>query len=168
MNNRLSIRFTYFIGFLLIVALLGTAAYLELYEGINPCPLCILQRIVLIALGVIFFFAMVFKTNRIVQYLLGLLGLMVSLGGVLLAGRQVWLQHIPQDGMGECGVSLQYMFKIFPFYEAIKHIWRGGIECSQHDWEFLRLSLAEWSFLWFVGFFILGLIQLKRLTNTKG
>lgn len=162
MNNAISIRFTYLIGFFLIAGLLGLAVYLEVYEGINPCPLCVLQRMVLITLGVIFFFAMVFKINKIGQFLFGLVSLLVSLAGVLLAGRQVWLQHIPQNGMGECGISLQYMFKIFPFTEAIKHVWKGGIECSQHDWEFLHLSLAEWSLIWFVIFFILSLIQLKR------
>ncbi len=163
--NTLSIRFTYFIGFLLIAVLLGMAAYLEVYEGINPCPLCVLQRIVLIALGVIFFFAMVLKSNKIGQWIFGSMATLISLGGILLSGRQVWLQHMPQNGMGECGISLQYIFKIFPFTEAIQHVWKGGIECSQHDWEFLRLSLAEWSFIWFIVFFILSLVQLKRLAR---
>src|SRR4029079_18710998 len=162
MNNMMSTRLTYFIGFIIIAALLGMAAYLEVYEGINPCPLCILQRIVLIALGVIFFFGMVLRINKIGYFLFGVLGLIVSLGGILLSGRQVWLQNVPQNGLGECGVSLQYMFKIFPFTEALKHVWRGGTECSQRDWEFLHLSLAEWSLICFVIFFILVIVQLKR------
>lgn len=162
MNNTISIRLTYFVGFLIIVSLLGMAAYLEIYQGINPCPLCILQRIVLITLGVIFFFGMVLRINKIGYCMFGVLGLIVSLGGILLSGRQVWLQNVPQEGLGECGVSLQYMFKIFPVTEALQHVWRGGTECSQHDWEFLHLSLAEWSLIWFIVFFILVIVQLKR------
>lgn len=165
MNNTFSIRLTYFIGLLLIIFLLGLATYLEVYEGINPCPLCVMQRIVLIALGVIFFFAMLIKSNNFLHYFLGICSFIISLSGVLLSGRQVWLQHIPSHGMGECGISLQYLFKIFTFTEALQHLWKGGIECSQHDWEFLHLSLAEWSLLWFVVFFMLALFQLKRLLS---
>ena len=165
MNNTSSIRLTYFLGLILIVVLLSIATYLEVYVGINPCPLCILQRVVLVALGVIFFFAMLIKSSRFFQYLLGFLSFLVNLRGILLSGRKVWLQHIPQNGMGECGISLQYLFKIFSFSEALKHIWKGGIECSQHDWEFLGLSLAEWSLFWFIVFFILVLLQLKRLLS---
>lgn len=165
MNNVWSIRFSYFIGCMLIAALLGMAAYLEVYKGINPCPLCILQRIVLLTLGIIFFLAMALKIKKTGNILFGILGLITSLGGILLAGRQVWLQHAPPAGLGECGVSLQYMFKIFPLMEALKHVWQGGIECSQHGWVFMHLSLAEWSLLWFVLFFIFVIVQIKRAAN---
>lgn len=167
MSNAIkSIRFTYLIGLMLIIGLLGAAAYLEIYKGINPCSLCILQRGVLVALGVIFLIALVL-TKKISHIICGCLGLITALLGILLAGRQVWLQHMPQNGSGECGISLPYLFKIFSFPEAIKHLWRGGIECSQHGWVFLHLSLAEWSLLWFLIFFILVMVQVKRVLNNK-
>jgi protein dithiol:quinone oxidoreductase len=162
MINKTSIRFTYFIGFLGIILLLGIASYLEIYKGINPCPLCILQRVIMIMLGVIFFFAMILRLHKLGYLLSGLLGIIVSLSGILLSGRQVWLQNIPQIGLGECGISLQYMFKIFSFTEALQHVWRGGTECSQQGWVFLHLSLAEWSLICFLLFFLLAIIQLKR------
>lgn len=162
MRNASKIRFSYFLGFILIAFLLGLAEYLEVYKGMIPCPLCMLQRVVLIVLGVIFFIGMVFRMKGLGHVVLSLLSLLTSLGGILLSGRQVWLQHRPPSNLGECGVSLSYMFKTFPLMDGLKQVWTGGMECSQQGWVFLHLTLAEWSLLGFLGFFALVIIQLKR------
>ena len=93
--------------------------------------------------------------------MLNLISFATCFCGILLSGRQVWLQHVPPNGLGECGISLTYMFKIFPFTEALKHVWRGGTECSEQGFVFLNLSLAEWSLLWFILFFILFTYEIK-------
>jgi len=162
MNNYPYIRNMYFICFLLAVVLLNVAYYLEYMLKILPCPLCVLQRYVLIFLTAIFLTAGLVK-QRFFAILLNLLALFGSVLGLLLSGRQVWLQHAPPEGLGECGVSLSFMFKIFSFKETLVHVWRGGTECSQYDWTFLSLSLAEWSCLWFGIFTVFMLIQLKKL-----
>lgn len=155
-------RFGYFLGFVLIVFLLGLAEYLEVYKGMIPCPLCMLQRIVLVVLGVMFFIGMIFRMKRIGLFAIGLLSLFTCIGGILLSGRQVWLQHVPPSSLGECGVSLTYMFHTLPLMDVLKHVWTGGIECSQQGWAFMYLSLAEWSLLGFLGFFVFAVMQLKR------
>src|SRR4029079_1091536 len=132
----------------------GSASFVESYLKMTPCPLCILQRIVMIMIGIIFLLNMIGKFHKYIYTLFTALGAILSLSGILLAGRQVWLQHLPKEGLGECGASLSYMLKILPLIETLKHVWRGGIECSEQGFVFLNLSLAEWSFIWFGIFFI--------------
>jgi len=168
MNNEKSIRLTYLIGFILIITLLLTATALEVYLKIHPCPLCSLQRVTMGILGILFFLGMILRLNKMGYLILGCLEILTSITGILLSGRQVWLQHVPPQGLGECGISLMYTFKIFPFLDAIKHVWRGGTECSQDGWIFLNLSLAGWSMIWFCIFFILIIIQQSRLYFLNG
>lgn len=165
MKNIGKMRFSYFFGFLLIALLLGLAEYLEVYKAMVPCPLCLLQRFVLMTLGVIFCIGMLTRFKRVGQVILGFLSLVICVSGILLSGRQVWLQHVPKESLGECGVSLNYLFQALPFMDALKQVWIGGMECSEQGWMFFHLSLAEWSLLGFLGFFVLVTVQLKRALN---
>jgi disulfide bond formation protein DsbB len=149
-----SIRMTYLLGFIGISILLSITTYLQLYDGITPCPLCIFQRIGLVAVGIVFFIAALLKFGKVIRCILATLSCLFSLFGIVFAGRQVWLQHLPPTDGGGCGASIEYMLHILPIQEVIKKVFIGGTECSQVTWEFLRLSLAEWSLLCFV--FILG------------
>lgn len=162
MKNASKARFSYFLGFLLIIFLLGLAEYLEIYKGMIPCPLCMLQRIVLIVLGVVFFIGMVFRMRTLGLFIISLLSMLTCIGGILLSGRQVWLQHVPPSNLGECGASLTYMFNTLPLMDVLQRVWTGGIECSQQGWAFIYLSLAEWSLIGFLGFFVFVVFQLKR------
>jgi len=166
MKKASKVRFGYFFAFLLIVFLLGLAEYLEIYKGMIPCPLCMLQRMVLIMLGVVFFIGMLFHMKKMGLFVIGLLSLLTTVGGILLSGRQVWLQHVPPSSLGECGASLSYMFQTLPLMKVLNHVWIGGIECSQHGWTFMYLSLAEWSLIGFLVFFVFALVQLKRSLDT--
>lgn len=166
MKKASKARFSYFLGFLLILFLLGLAEYLEIYKAMVPCPLCMLQRIVFMGLGVIFFMGLIFHLKTVGLFVISLFSLLTSIGGILLSGRQVWLQHVPPTSLGECGASLTYMFKTFPLMNVLKHVWTGGIECSQQGWAFMYLSLAEWSLIAFAGFFVFAVLQLKRSLDT--
>lgn len=158
----LSERVTYLFGFLIAAGLLGMTFYLQKFDGFIPCPLCILQRITLISLCILFLLAWILGTKKIVSLFFSLLASLISLVGILLSGRQVWLQHMPKDQNADCGVSLQYLIHALPFDQVIAKILHGTAECSEKGWEFLRLSLAEWSLIWFVIFFLLCVIQLTR------
>jgi len=160
-------RALHFIGLLAVVLLLGLSEYVQIHDGVIPCPLCLLQRFVLAALGVIFFFGMAATLRKLGQWSAALLVLLFSSLGILLAGRQVWLQHLPASQAPDCGMSLQYLLQALPFWEAIKKVLIGSAECSQKTWEFLHLSLAEWSLAWFV-FFILLAIGLMWRTCRQG
>lgn len=156
-----SIRFVYFLGFIIIAVLLGTTFYLE-HEGINPCPLCIIQRGIIVTLGVLFFLGAIFRLKTVGRIFLGLLASIVSILGIIFSSRQVWLQYFSNGEGGSCEAGLQYLFQVMPWYDALKKIFEGGADCSQVGWKFLSLSLAEWSLIWFVIFLLVSVIQMFR------
>lgn len=160
--KKISLRRHYFISFIFTAVLLGITFYLQNFDGFIPCPLCILQRITLAILGIIFFVGCVFRFKQIGNILLASLASLFALIGVLLSGRQVWLQHLPPDKNADCGASLQYLIHVLPFDQVISKVLQGTAECAQKGWEFLNLSLASWSLICFIGFFIFSLFQMKR------
>ena len=78
----------------------------------------------------------------------------------MIAGRQVWLQHLPPELVPECGPGLDYMLNVFPLSDAIKMVLTGSGECAEVKWRFITLSIAEWSLIMFVGISIVTLISL--------
>ena len=88
MMTWLTPRLTYLLGFIAVCALLGMAAYLQAH-GVNPCPLCMLQRMTVALLGVMFFFGIVINPTSFASRLVALLSFLIALTGALLAGRQV-------------------------------------------------------------------------------
>lgn len=162
MKKLPSRRATYLIGFIIIVALLGFAIYLEVFQGIQPCPLCILQRICLAIIGIIFLIGALFKFKKFGNFIVGSSAFLMSLAGALLAGRQSWLQHNPSGLTSNCDVSFQYMLQAMPFDQVVMKILQGGTECSQVNWEVFHLSLADLSLCGFVIFLCITVWQLCR------
>lgn len=153
----MSIRLTYLLGLIVVCAILLTSIYFQIFAGIMPCPLCILQRVCFGILGVLFLFGLfTFKKYGFRMFTNSLCGVFAILG-MSLAGRQVWLQHFPSADASECGVSLQYMMQVLPMNEVIQKILTGSAECTQRGWEFLQLNMAEWAFICFIGFLILSI-----------
>ena len=94
-----------------------------------------------------------------------LLAALFALGGAATAGRQVWLQHLPADKVPQCGPDLLFMMENFPLSRTLKTLVSGTGECAAVDWTFLRLSIAEWSLLWFVA--LLGLMLWTALRQPR-
>lgn len=164
----MTIRSTYFIGFLMISILLLTSIYLQLFEGILPCPLCTLQRLSFGLLGIWFIIGILIHAKRPGRLFINFMCGLTSSLGVFLAGRQVWLQHFPSANNSECGVSLQYMMQVLPVNQVFQKIFEGTAECSQRGWEFLRLNMAEWALICFILFLILALyLFIKELKGNK-
>lgn len=148
------IRVLYTIGFLAICVILSISYYLQIFSGFNPCPLCIFQRFVFSFLGILFFLGIVIYKKMWSRISIDFLCVLASIGGIILAGRQVWLQQFPSGNAAECGVSLQYMLQALPLGEVFKKVFAGTAECTQSGWEFLHLNMAEWSLIWFIIFFL--------------
>lgn len=163
MKNSVRIQFRYFVALLIVISLFCFSAFLEYYKHINPCPLCMMQRFMFSGLSIVFLVGMIFRLNKIMHTLLALCGLLFATGGILFAARQSWLQHIATDNMGSCGMSLSVLFKIFSPLQALQQIWQGGIECSESSWQFLHLSLADWSLIGFILFFVFIITQIKNV-----
>jgi len=150
MKFNLTPRLGYLAGFLMSGGLIAYALYLQHYEYQNPCPLCILQRVVYIVLMVVFLIGALHGPRRTGVYVYSALLTVVSLVGAGIATRHVWLQHLPKDKVPECGPGLNYMLDRFPLVEAFAKIFRGSGECAEVGWKLLGLSVAEWSLVWFI------------------
>lgn len=138
------------------------ALYLQYGVGLEPCPLCILQRVAVFAAMGVLVVAILHNPARSGQRVYGGLGLLAALSGLGVAGRHVWLQHLPADQVPACGPGLNYMLDVFPFMDALSMVLRGSGECAEIDWTFLGLSLAEWTAFVFVGLIVLFLFQILR------
>lgn len=162
-----SSRLIYLFGFLLICFALGSAEYLEMSQGLIPCPLCIFQRFIFAFLGVFLFFGAAMNLKTAGRVIIGFFTLFISTIGILFSGRQVWIQHFPPTG-GDCGASLHYLMKVYPLTDVIRRVFIGGTDCAKVDWQMLGLSLAQWSLILFVIFFALGCIEMTfALRQTK-
>jgi disulfide bond formation protein DsbB len=132
--------------------------YLQNVVGLEPCPMCIVQRYCLIGVGVFSALAAL-SPGRGLRWLWGLLGIGLSGFGAFTAARQSWLQWYPPE-VATCGRDLYGMIESFPLQRAIPMIFRGAGDCSAVDWTFLGGSIANWSFVWFVIFIVVILMAL--------
>ena len=141
-------------------SLLGYGYYLEFYQDLLPCPMCIFQRLCYMAIVVVAVGATVHGPARVagVLYCIGL-AIFAALGGGI-AGRQTWLQHLPPELVPECGPGLEFMLDMYPLLETIEKTLKGTGDCAEVSWTFLSFSIAEWSLACFLGIFFAALWQL--------
>lgn len=149
---------------MLLIALSGVGMlvfglYLQHVVGLNPCPMCIVQRYALIAVVVLALLAWRLSGRALAAA--GLL-LVLSAGfGAFTAARQSWLQWYPPEVVN-CGRDFYGMVENFPLNRAIPMIFKGSGDCSKIDWTFLGGSIANWSFVGFVVFGVVGLWAVVR------
>lgn len=152
---RWSFRAQCLSGFVACCALLGYALYTQFHGGLLPCPLCIFQRVAFAALAVVFLagglHAPAGPAGR-AGY--GALALLAATIGAAIAGRHVWLQHLPPDQVPACGPGLDWMMETMPVTGVVRQVLTGSGECANVDWSLFGLSMPAWSLAWFV---LLGL-----------
>jgi len=135
----------------LVGLLLAYALYVQHGMLLQPCPLCILQRVAFAWMGVFALLAALHNPlRRLWRWSYKLLILAGGLAGVLIAGRHLWLQSLPADKVPECGPGLNYMLENFPLGEVWNNILYGSGSCAEVDWQFLGLSMPAWTLLWYV------------------
>ncbi len=155
-------RIGYMLGFLVCVGLMGYALYLQYVLNLDPCPLCVLQRLCVIAMGLIFLVATFHNPGRAGASVYALLQLFVGGAGAALAARQVWLQSLPKDQVPSCGMSLNYMLETLPFTSVLNKVFEGSGECAEKSWEFLHLSIAGWTLVFFVAMVAAAFALVRR------
>ena len=142
------------------LSLLGFGYYLQFVQDLDPCPLCILQRVAYLGVGLVCLVGLVHgSATRIYNAL----ALVCALAGAAVATRQVWLQHLPPERVPECGPGLDFILQAFPIFDALKLIFTGSGECAETLWTFLSLSIAEWSLFWFGVFSVLFLYHFLKV-----
>lgn len=147
----------FFLVVLSCAGLLAVGLWVQHVEFIDPCPLCILQRLAFIWIGIVALVAGIHNPGRRGRWAYGLAVVVGAAFGTVIAGRHVWLQNLPADQVPECGMGLNYMLETMPFAEVLSQIFHGSGECAQIDWTFVGLSMPSWTLIWYIG---LGLITL--------
>lgn len=138
-------------GFLFCVLLIAYALYTQYVLGLEPCPLCILQRVAVIALGLSFLFmALRPPQTKQSKFFASLLVMIVSSVGVGIAARHVWLQNLPPDKVPGCGPGLDFMMANFPLSEVFQMVFSGSGECAEISWSFAFLSMPAWVIIWLI------------------
>ena len=119
--------------------------------GLEPCPLCILQRVAVIALGVSFLLLALRPPQRKQsKFLTSILLVMISSAGAGIAARHVWLQNLPPDKVPGCGPGLDFMMANFPLSEVLEMVFSGSGECAEISWSFAFLSMPAWVIIWLI------------------
>ncbi|MBK8071104.1 MAG: disulfide bond formation protein B [Ramlibacter sp.] len=149
------------------VAMLAFGLYLQHVVGLEPCPMCIVQRYALILVAV--FSALAGATGRKgLQIPLGGLALLAAGFGAFVAARQSWLQWYPPEVVS-CGRDFYGMIETFPLKRAVPMIFKGSGDCTKIDWTFLGGSIANWSFVWFCAFaLVLLALVAQRMRRNAG
>ena len=153
---NLALRWWCLLSFVVCAGLIGTALYFQYVMYLDPCPLCIFQRIVVMVLGVICLFAFLHNPGGAGRRIYGALLVGVSLAGMGLAGWHVRLQNLPPDRVPECGPGPDYLFDTLPWIDAVRKVLDGSGECAQVNWVFLGLTIPAWTLVFFVVTLLFG------------
>jgi disulfide bond formation protein DsbB len=132
--------------------MLGYALYVQHIDFVDPCPLCVLQRMVYMWIGVVALMAAVHGPGRVGRWVYGLAVVAGGTVGLGIAGRHLWLQSLPSDQVPDCGMGLNYMLDTMPFTDVLREVFYGSGECAEVTWTFLGLSMPGWTFLWYLAF----------------
>ena len=132
------------LGFVACVCLLAYAYYAEFVMHLDPCPLCIFQRIGIFVLGVIFLVATLHDPAAFGRRVYAVLLTLAALATVGVAVRHLYIQSLPPDAVPACGASLNFMLKVFSLSEVLVKVLTGSGECAKITWTFLGLAMPAW------------------------
>jgi disulfide bond formation protein DsbB len=146
----------------LCVLSLAIVYYLDAVLGLEPCPLCMTQRVFVVASGLCVLLAFLHGPGPTGRRIYAALAGLFAMVGAGVAARHVWLQRLPEDQVPACGPGLEYMLENFPFTETLKLILMGDGNCADVVWTFAGLSIPEQALLLFAMLVIVNLWQLLR------
>jgi len=149
--------------------LMAVALYMEHVMALEPCPLCILQRVMVIATGIIALLAALHGPGKTGIQVYGGLVAATATGGAMLSLRQLWLQSLPADEVPSCGPSLDYLLDVFPLTEVLTMILSGDGSCAEVAWSLFGISIPGWTLVGFIGLIVIGIWQISqpRIRDTR-
>lgn len=142
----------YVLGFLACFGIVALALAIQVHNNLEPCPLCISQRIIFMGIGVLFLVHAFLPPKSLLSTGFMLVEVLAALGGVGVAIRHWWLQVHKDEIIADCGVGFDYMFENFPLKKAMTLVFRGTGDCAAIDWTFLGLTLPQLGLISFVLF----------------
>ncbi len=154
----------YLFGFISCFFIVGLALVIQTKYNLEPCPLCISQRMIFMGLGVLFLIAAFIPSASMVSKCFTGLQVLTALGGAGVAIRHWYLQANKESMIADCGVGFDYMFENFPLEKALKLLFRGTGDCAAIDWTFLGLTLPQLGLISFVAFaaYAIYLLRLNK------
>ena len=156
--SRLSVRQWSLAGLAFCVLMMAVALGLEHIGGLEPCPLCIFQRVAVLSAAAVFAIAAIHNpSGRVGAGVYGALGLTSVAGGIGVAWRHLWLQSLPPEEVPSCGPGLDYMMELLPWRDVLAMVLSGSGECAEIDFLLLGISLPGWTL---IGFLVLALAPL--------
>ena len=155
-------RSFYFLLFFICHELLVAAYYFEFFLGLEPCPLCMLSRATVLLLGLCFLVIAIHNPKALARKIYHIIISLVSLLGILISGRHIYLQSLPADEVPSCGPGLDYMLDTLPMAEVLKKVLHGSGECAEVSWQFLSLSMPAWMFIIYSIFFVIAVLPLFK------
>lgn len=132
------------LGALACAGMMGFALYAQHGLQLDPCPLCVFQRIAVIALGTLFLIAAIHNARGWGRFVHAALIALAAAAGAAVAGRHVWIQSLPADKVPACGAGLDYMLETMPLSEVVTKVLTASGECGEIVWQFLGLSMPAW------------------------
>lgn len=144
-----SFRARYFAGFLVCAGLMAYALYAQYVQMLDPCPLCIFQRVAVCFMGLFFLVGALHGPRQGGRRTYAGLVVLGGLGGIVVAGRHLWLQTLPPSEVPSCGPGLGYLFDAFPFFKMLKLAFTGSGECAKLQ-PVLGLPMPAWTLIFFV------------------
>ena len=159
-------RWLYLGGALFASGLLGYALFLQYVQHQDPCPLCMVQRLIFIAILAVFALAALHGPKRAGALVYAAVIALLSLTGVGVAARHIWIQNLPKDQVPACGPGLDYMLETMPMTNVLKALLHGSGECAEKGWTFLTLGIPEWSLLCYLALGAWGVLIAIRRTQT--
>ena len=160
--RNVSNRWLYLVGALFPGGLIGFALYLQYVKYQDPCPLCMVQRVLFIAILAVFSVAVLHGPKRMGETVYAALISLLSLTGVAVAARHIWIQNLPKDQVPACGPGLDYMLETMPLSNVLKQLMHGSGECAEKGWTFLTLGIPEWSLLCYIALGIWAVLIAAR------
>ena len=162
LNNLLATRLAYWLGFVVSFGLVALALVIQTRYQLEPCPLCISQRIVFMVIGALFLAAAIQNSSKVFFVkAYALLQMLAALGGAGVAIRHWWLQVHKDEMLVDCGVGFDYMFENFPLEKALTLVFKGTGDCAAIDWTFLGFSIPQLALISFVGFVVYAALVAK-------
>ena len=136
--------------------------YFQNHLQLEPCYLCITQRVFVSMIVLVCAFAVWHNPDRRGQRIYAGLSTMLAFIGGYFSLKQLWLQSLPEDQVPACGVPVDYLFDVFSLSEAISHLLKGDGNCAEVQWQLLGLSMPGWVLVAFIGYAVLGIFQFIR------
>jgi disulfide bond formation protein DsbB len=157
-------RAWFMVGLVVCVGLLLAAAYFQFAGGLEPCPLCVTQRLFVMGVGFVLLAAVLHNPGKAGIRAYAISGFLLAAAGAFVSARHVWLQHLPPDQVPACGPGLSYMFQHFPVGDTLRAMLSGTGDCAKVDWTLLGFSMPAWVL---IAFLALGVLSLAQVWNTK-